>query len=64
MSSETNTVGGRKSSALDPEEKDFEQVVKNALSKKFDEWPNEAGVCRICSLTIWEDTNTKYSLRA
>lgn len=31
--------------ALDQQGEEFERVVKSKLAGKFDEWPNEAGVC-------------------
>jgi hypothetical protein len=31
---------------LDHERQDFERVVKRRLAAKFDDWPNEAGVCQ------------------
>ncbi|KAI3322362.1 carotenoid cleavage dioxygenase 1 [Xylariaceae sp. AK1471] len=38
-----NIVGGNEFSALDNEEKDFEQAVKRRQAVKLEDWPNEAG---------------------
>ncbi|GAP83225.2 putative carotenoid cleavage dioxygenase 1 [Rosellinia necatrix] len=43
MPAVTDVVRTKESAVLDHEEEDFEDVVKNKLAGKFEEWPNEAG---------------------
>lgn len=46
ISQKTGTSGPKDSLVLDHEQQDFERVVTRRLAGKFDDWPNEAGVCQ------------------
>jgi torulene dioxygenase len=57
MPSQINTIGAKESSALDHEEKAFEEAVKRRQAVKIEDWPNEAGVCQIRVWGFQNDTN-------